>query len=350
MTNGPHGRRAGQPRIGTFFLSALLLCLTSAWLPGEARSATITPFQTRDQSPVALIFGLPPPGNAAILARGEFGGIMALDIANNYAQNTSGNEQILLDGESWRIDLGLTYGLAKGVETGIDIPYIIIGGGIFDSFIEGWHSFFGLPQGGRTQAPRNRLLYSYTNGGQTRLMLDDSGSGLGDISLSGGVQLYDDERPNPRRLALRTSLKLPTGSSSDLRGSGSTDFALWLTASDDYRLPALGHLTLFGAAGGMAMSDGAILKGQQENFAGFGTLGLGWGPAEWIDFKAQLSGHTPFFKGSELAELGNPALQLIIGGTLNFTGKTSLDIGVSEDVARNTTPDIALHLALRSRF
>jgi len=109
-------------------------------------------------------------------------------------------------------------------------------------------------------------------------------------------------------------------------------------------------VTLFGAAGGMAMSDGDVLKGQQENLAGFGTLGLGWGPAEWIDFKAQLSGHTAFFKGSELAELGNPALQLIVGGTLNFTEKTSLDIGVSEDVARNTSPDIALHLALRSRF
>lgn len=332
------------------FLTALLLCLVSAWLPGEARSAPITPFQTRNQSPAALVFGLPAAGNAAILGRGEIGGIMALDIANNYTKSSTGNEQILLDGESWRIDLGVTYGLARGVEAGIDIPYIITGGGIFDNFIEGWHRFFGLPRGGRNQAPRNRLLYSYTKDGQTRLTLDESGSGLGDISLSGGMQLYDDERPNPRRLAIRTSLKLPTGSSSELRGSGSTDFALWLTASDDYRLPALGHLTLFGAGGGMAMSDGDVLKGQQRNFAGFGTLGLGWGPTEWIDFKAQLSGHTPFFEESALAELGNPALQLIVGGTLNFTGKTSLDIGVSEDVARNTSPDIALHLALRSRF
>jgi Protein of unknown function (DUF3187) len=346
----PDGRRAGRCRTGTLFLSAILLCLTSAWLPGEANGSPITPFQTRNMSPVALIFGLPAPGNSAILGRGEIGGIMALDIANNYAKDTAPGEQILLDGESWRIDLGVNYGLAQGMEAGIDIPYIIIGGGIFDSFIEGWHRFFGLPQGGRDQAPRNRLLYSYMKDGQTRLLLNNSGSGLGDISLSSGVRLYDDGQPSPLRLALRASLKLPTGNSSELRGSGSTDFSLWLTGSDDYRLPALGHLALFGAAGGMAMSDGDVLKGQQNNFAGFGTLGVGWGPAEWIDFKAQLSGHTAFFRGSELAELGNPALQLVVGGTLNFTAKTSLDIGVSEDVARNTSPDVALHLALRSRF
>jgi len=51
-----------------------------------------------------------------------------------------------------------------------------------------------------------------------------------------------------------------------------------------------------------------------------------------------------------LRELAHPALQLIVGGTLHFSGKTSLDIGVSEDIAQNTSPDIALHLALRKQF
>ncbi|HEX9079378.1 MAG TPA: DUF3187 family protein [Desulfuromonadaceae bacterium] len=331
-------------------LSLVIPLLALFLLPPAAHSAPITPFYTQNQSPVALIFGLPAPDNAALLPAGKLGAILALDIANNFAQDTNGNESILLDGESYRVNLALRYGIAKGVEGGIDIPYVGIGGGIFDRFIEGWHSFFGLPQEGRPSAPRNRLLYVYTKDGQTRLLLDDSASGLGDIRLSGGVQLYNDGSPNPRQVALRASVKLPTGSSSGLRGSGSTDFALWLTAADDYRLPALGHMTLFGAAGGMAMTDGDVLRDQQRNLAAFGTLGLGWGPAEVIDFKAQLSGHTAFFQGSELRELARPALHLIVGGTLNFSPTTSLDIGVSEDVAVNTSPDVALHLALRQRF
>lgn len=330
---------------GVMLLTALVLLL-----PLTAHGAAITPFYTQNQSPAALIFGLPAPDDAVVLRKGELGGILAVDVANNFAADENTHESILLDGESYRINLALRYGITRRIEGGIDIPYVGIGGGVFDHFIEGWHSFFGLPQEGRPNTPRNRLLYIYDKNGQTRLLLSDSGSGLGDIRLSTGVQLYDDERPNPRQIALRASLKLPTGDSGGLRGSGSTDFALWLTAADDYRLPALGHLTLFGAAGGMAMTGGDVLKGQQRNLAGFGTLGFGWGPARWIDFKAQLSGHTPFFQGSELRELARPALQLITGGTLHFSEKTSLDIGVSEDVAVNTSPDVALHLALRRRF
>jgi hypothetical protein len=339
------GKRRFPWRRGLTLLMALVLLL-----PAVANSAAITPFYTQNQSPVALIFGLPAPGDAVILGKGACSAILAVDLANNYAPDSNDNEAILLDGESYRANLALRYGITPRIEAGIDIPYLWIGGGTFDNFLEGWHSFFGISQKSRSDAPRNRLLYSYSKNGQTRLLLDHSGSGLGDIRLSSAVQLYDDELPNPRQVALRASLKFPTGSSGDLRGSGSTDFALWLSAADDYRLPALGHLTLFGAAGGMAMTDGDVLKGQQRNLAGFGTLGIGWGPARWIDFKTQLSGHTPFFQGSELRELSKSALQLIIGGTIHFSDKTSLDLGLSEDAAVNTSSDVAFNLALRHDF
>lgn len=265
-------------RFRTFCGSLLALWLACAMHPGKALCEAITPFQTQNQSPTALIFGLPAAGDATILGRREFGGILALDIANNFAQSANSREQILLDGESYRANLGVSYGIAKGFEAGIEIPFIGIGGGIFDSFIKGWHRFFGLPPRSLPEAPNNRLLYSYKKDGQTLLLLNDSGSGLGDIRLSGGVQLYIDEQANPRQLALRASVKLPTGSSSNLLGSGSTDFALWLTAADDYRLPALGHVTLFGAAGGMAMTDGNVLKNQQRRISpGSGPSALAGG-------------------------------------------------------------------------
>jgi hypothetical protein len=350
--NSPHHdpRGTGSRRLRRSSYASYAISFALLLLPPSAWSAPVTPFYTQNQSPTALIFGLPAADHAAVLDTGKFSTLLAVDIANNFAADKTGSEQILLDGESYRINLAIRYGITKGIEAGIDIPYVIVGGGIFDSFIEGWHGFFGLPKGGRQAAPRNRLLYQYTKNGQNRLMLDDSGSGLGDIRLSGGMQLYNDELPNPRQLALRASLKLPTGNSSGLRGSGSTDFALWLSAADDYLLPAWGHLTLFGAAGGMALTNGDVLRDQQKNLAGFATLGIGWGPADWIDFKTQLSGHTPFFQGSDLRELSSPTLQLILGGTLHFSGTTSLDIGVSEDVAVNTSPDVAFHLALRQIF
>jgi hypothetical protein len=292
---------------------------------------------------------LPAAGDARLLQKGKFSALLAADMANNFAEDATPRENILLDGENYRFTVALRYGITDRIEAGIDIPYVGQGGGFLDSFILGWHRFFGLSQGGRTDAPRNRLLYTYAKDGRTKMLVNDSDFGIGDIRFYGGMQLYNSGEKNPCSIALRASIKAPTGDSRALHGSGSTDFALWLTASDDYQLPVFGHFTFFGAAGGMGMTGGDILADQQRNLAVFGTLGFGWGPAQWIAFKAQVSGHTPFFQ-SEIRELGKDSLQLIVGGTLAFSPQTSLDIGVSEDVLVNTSPDVALHLALKQLF
>ncbi len=331
-------------------LFAAVLFSTLLLAPAKARSVDITPFYTQNQSPVVQIFGLPAAGDAKVVGKGRFGVLLAADLANSYSVSATSREAITLDGESYRFTLGLRYGVSDHFEAGIDIPYVGQGGGFLDSFIIGWHRFFGLPQGGRTEAPKNRLLYDYSRDGQNRLLVDNSDFNIGDIRLYGAFQLYNDGKENPRAVALRASVKVPSGSSRKLHGSGSTDGALWLTASDDYKLPSwLGHFTLFGAVGGMGMTSGDILRDQQRNVAGFFSFGFGWGPASWIALKAQVSGHTPFYQ-SELRELGKDTLQLIVGGTLGFTPTTSLDIGVSEDVIRSTSPDVAFHLALKQLF
>jgi hypothetical protein len=161
--------------------------------------------------------------------------------------------------------------------------------------------------------------------------------------------LYQEKNKGGRAVALRASLKFPTGESDQFRGSGSTDFSLWVTASDDYKLP-LGHLTLFGAVGIMALTDGKILRDQQRNWVGFGGLGIGWSPLSWLAFKIQFDTHSPFYRGSELRELNAYAGQLTMGGTLAFSDRTTLDIGVTEDIIVLTAPDVVLHFSLRRRF
>jgi hypothetical protein len=42
--------------------------------------------------------------------------------------------------------------------------------------------------------------------------------------------------------------------------------------------------------------------------------------------------------------------QLIIGGTIAFSDKTTLDIGVVEDIIVKTAPDVVFHFALSRRF
>ena len=317
--------------------------------PQALPAVEITPFYTQNQSPLVQIYGLPPIGDASVLPARKADVRLIADLANNYVKDSNPRESILLDGESTRISLDARYGIARGFEVGVTVPYIILSGGFLDGFIDGYHSTFGFPQGGRDQAPRNRLLYVYERDGQQRLKIDSSSAGLGDISLTAGWQLYQGEDKPQRAVALRASLKLPTGDSDQLHGSGSTDFSLWVTASDDWKLK-VGHFTLFGAAGMMAMTDGKVLQGQQRNLVGFGGLGFGWSPLRWIAFKIQTNAHTSFYGDSELREVNADSAQLTVGGTLAFSDETTLDIGVSEDLIVRTAPDVVFHFSVRHRI
>lgn len=330
----------------------IALAVVLACSPGSAAAADmeITPFRTVNQNPLARIFGLPAQADAKIAPTGRIAVSLTQDIASSYTLSKTAREQILLDGESYRWTLAARYGFGQRFEAGIELPYLLDGGGFLDSFIIEWHKIFGLPQGGRDSAVKNRLNYSYRKDGVQKLRMDHAGSGVGDISLIGGLRLYETrDNDHHDSLALRVALKLPTGDSSSLQGSGGTDFALSLCAGMS-NFTEWGSLALFGSAGGMAMSNGTVLRDQQQNLAGFGTVGLGWGPADWISFKLQLNGHTAFYRGSSLDELSKNSLMLVTGGALKLPGDYLLDIGVSEDVAVATAPDVAFHVGLSRQF
>ena len=334
--------------LGKIFLKNFL-GLGALLFPSLLPAMEITPFYTQNQSPLIQIFGLPSIGNPTVLPPKKADVRIILDYASNYVEDSNPKERILLDGESARITLDARFGIDRKFEAGVAIPYLVEGGGFLDSFIIDYHNTFGFPQGGRDQAPRNRILYQYQKDGQQLLKMNQSTQGIGDIQLMGGFQLYESPIESSRAVALRTSLKLPTGDSGQLHGSGSTDLALWVTAGDDYKV-AIGQLTFFGAAGVMGMTKGNVLPDQQRNAVGFGSLGLGWSPLRWLALKVQANGHTSFYKDSGLRELNASSVQLTIGGTLAFTERISLDLGVTEDVIVKTAPDVVFHLALRGQF
>ncbi|MBU5636255.1 DUF3187 family protein [Geomonas sp. Red69] len=332
-------------------LFTVVVLVAFAGRPCRAEPLAITPFHTFNQSPLVQIYGLPAAESAVVQPSGKGCTLVAVDVANSYLKRETTREALLLDGEGERITLALRYGVGRSLELGVDVPFVAYNGGIFDGFIEDWHEFFGLPQGQRPNAPKGQLRFAYAKDGRQRLEMDQAGLGIGDLRFTGGWQLYHDGGENPVALALRGSLKAPTGSSSRLTGSGSTDLALWLTGSSDYALPGKwGHAAVFAAAGGLAMSDGQVLKEQRRNLVGFGTLGSGWSPADSFALKAQLSGHSAFYRDSEFSELNSGGMQLIFGGTVALSSRTTLDIALSEDVIVGASPDVALHLGLGHQF
>ena len=320
-----------------------LFLLVLLGMAGVAGAADLTPLATRNQSPLVQIYGLPAAAPATVLAPRQSAVSLTEDVASNNIEVDGPNESLLLDGETYRTTLRLRHGLPGGGEIGLAIPYIVQTGGFLDGFIIDWHNTFGLPQGGRNEEPRNRLLYRYQRGNSTPLLLDSRAAGLGDIVLTGGWQLPASSQSNT--FALRASLKLPTGDADKLLGSGSTDLALWLCASHRFSTASL-----YAAAGALGMSDGEVLRDQQRHVVGFGTLGAAWGPLSWLALKLQVDGHTAFYNSTSLEELGGNSLQLNIGGTLGRPGGTLLDLAVGEDLIVDTAPDVVFHLALRRQF
>jgi hypothetical protein len=312
-------------------------------------AAEIKPFYTKNQSPLIQIFGLPAVGDATVLKAGNKQLGIGVDLTSNYVSDVTGNERLILDGETTRYNINGRYGLGHGLEVGFEIPYLIQGGGFLDDFIIRYHDAFGFPQGGRDLAPRNRLLYLYSAGGINKLKIDSSGAGLGDIRLIGAWQLYKNAANSEQTVALKSSLKLPTGDSGELLGSGSTDLAFWLAGNFGHST-ALGPVAFWGGAGLLGMAEGNVLQDQQRNFVGFGNLGAGISPASWISLKLQLDGHTSFYRNSGLKEIDAAAVQIVIGGTLAFNKRISLDIGVVEDLLVNTSPDVVFNLMLNIRF
>ena len=95
----------------------LLLCIPLAGYPFD-----ILPFHTQNQSPVVQIFGLPAVSDSRILPAGGKELTLVLDIANNYVDDSTRNEHITLDGETYRLDLVGRFGIGNRSSSGSRSP------------------------------------------------------------------------------------------------------------------------------------------------------------------------------------------------------------------------------------
>lgn len=331
-------------RRAVFLLAVSLSCLP---LYAEA----VTPFFSANQNPLLQVHDLPPIGSARILAKNQSRYRLVADHASLYTSISEADESLLLDGENSRITFAFAQGLSNGWEWGVQIPYLRHGPGELDSFIQDWHDLFGLPQGGRDTAPRNRLLYQYIRKGVTRFELSQASSGLGDIRIGAGRQWHIAD--NDTNIALRGMLGLPTGDAQQLRGSGNFDAAFWISADREqqwFGKQGLGKQSgLFGGVGVLLMAPGDVLPELQRRAAIFGSLGAGVQVSPRATLKLQADFHTALYSDSELSSISANAVQLAMGGEVRLGNKTFLDIGVIEDLTVNAAPDVVFQLGLTVR-
>jgi len=309
-----------------------------------AETALDEPLALSNRQPLVLSFNLPPARGGAVLEAAQTRWRIGYDVANNFTMRQRGDESVVLDGETQRLELGGAVGLGDHWEVGASLPLIRHDGGGLDGFIEHWHSFWGLPDGDRASYPRDRLLYRYRRGGQALVNLHGSASGIGDLQLNAACSLF---RNADSAVALATTLSVPTGDADKLTGAGAAHVSLALAATRN-NLFDLG-LTATANAGALWLDRNSPLASRQRDVVWFGSAGIGWAPAANWRLKAQLDAHSAFYR-SELRELGSDSMQLLLGGSVRLSRHWLLDAAVAEDIVVDTAPDVVFQLALRAVY
>jgi hypothetical protein len=295
------------------------------------------PLATRDQNPFLAGFGLPAPLPSDVEQ------LPAWDAQFNWASDAiaqnDGSEHLTVDAETKELRLVLAYQWDDRWAMRVQLPYREISGGSLDSFIDDWHDWFGLPEGIRPLQPHDRLLIEYSQSGVQRLHLTDEVRGFGDASIDAGYQAFATDQS---KLMLWTSIKLPTGDAERLTGSGAVDASI--AAALNHRFASRWEVAAQLAA--TRLGNGNLPGREQKDFvmSGFAALTFNVTPA--TELTAQIDAHTAAFD-SNLHFLGEAQI-LTLGGAHRFRSGWRLELGVSEDIAVDASPDVVFVVRVKN--
>lgn len=316
--------------------------LLVAFVVAAGPAANAEPLVVRNQHPITSLYGLPAPLAARLPTAGAGRAGLAVHWANFAATEASGRFEYTLDGEVVETRVDATFGLMDRFALHGAVAFRSLGTGTLDGTIESFHDALGLPNGSRDVLPDDQLLLAYATDGLTAFRLDRDVSGFADLPLAIGYQLRASETG---ALAGWLSVKLPTGSVDDLTGSGAVDVALSLAA--ERRLGERGQA--FAQVNLAWLGEGDLLPALQEDHAWSILGGASWNAWRGLDLTAQLDANSGVLD-SGLDDFDGGALVLTFGGSWRTSGGWHLELGISEDIQSDASPDVVFTFAARHDF
>jgi hypothetical protein len=300
------------------------------------------PLLTRNQNPLLAPYGLPSPLPARLPAAGSGRVAAAVNWANAAVVKSSGPEDFTLDAEVLEVRLRLERAIGTQFAALVEVPWRSLSGGSLDGFIENWHDLWGLPDGHRRQLPRDQLLIEYRQNDDVLLHIDGSSSGIADLPIALGYQIGASDKG---ALAGWLTVKVPVGDANDLSGSGATDVALSLAGQT--RLAD--RWQLFGQVDAVWLGQGDILPQLQESFAWSTLAGVSWNAWRGLDLTVQFAANSKVYDVNTTG-LSGDAVVLSYGGTYRTASGWRFDLGMSEDIEVDASPDATFLVAVRHDF
>ncbi|HEY3516600.1 MAG TPA: DUF3187 family protein [Gammaproteobacteria bacterium] len=297
------------------------------------------PVHVRNLNPLVSIFGLPAWDTVPIGTR--FG--VTAEVANHYRFSLEGNERLMLDGETVRTNFAFTHGFATGWSLGVELPYYRVSGGVLDDAIDGWHSAFAMPDGGRNARPEGELLFAFGEPLAPSFVLTEPQSGVGDTQVKFARLIGGDQG-----FVVQATVKLPTGDEDMLAGSGSGDWSVTLLRTRPLlaRKRAAGY---YWGVGLVRAGDPELVEFDANTWVPTGIIGGSWQLLPEFGFKGQIDVHGAFYD-SQLEEIGETAIQATFSAWRRMAQRGQIEFAVVEDLNVSTSPDVVLQVAAAWQF
>jgi hypothetical protein len=316
----------GKP--GLRFVGCLVLglvCLTAGRTISAQEAAdspasygALGPIPVRNRRLYNLLFLQFTPETGDILLRRAERFDLQLDVANNLlVPSPSSGATVVEDNEVQRLGFTWRRGIGHGTEVGVESALLWRNGGMLDGILGAYHRLTGLVgdgpdnPAGRDGYRQYRSLLLLQDAQGNTLVNQGSAFGLGETTLTIKHRLIPANRRSA--LALRFGLKLPTGNTTQLLGSGSVDAGLSL----DLRYSLGREIVLYANVGGVLMGKAVRVPGAQSGMVQ-GFAGIEYHPNSRDSFILQVD------ENSLAVRTGNSFADQV-GSTATFGYKRLLD-------------------------
>lgn len=206
--------------------------LLAATLLGQAPSVSAEgfgPFPVRNFQPFhQLVLGM-PGDRAAVVKQGTLDVRVELAETSSIFRDETAQASAIVKFETLRSGVYWRYGLTDRLELAAEIPVLYRSSGFLEGLITATERATTGLAPAREALRDSGFAFQVSHGGRTLFAGSEGAVGLGDITLFSKYHMLNETATVPA-LSVRLAVKVPTGDTSRVFGSGHTDVGLGLAA------------------------------------------------------------------------------------------------------------------------
>jgi hypothetical protein len=334
-------------------ISITLIIIWTVALSGSAlayeRVNPRGPMAIRNQMPLYLFWYSFPQDKADVVGERKLSTSFDYTVSNVVIDKvTTPSEEYIIkaDMEISRYNLGVKYGALERLEMGLEIPYLVLGQGYLDTFVQEFEDVIGATSvGARKRTDKYKFNYDVRYQDKSLINSQSPSDGIGDVSLSAKYMLVDETQYWPRASA-RAAVKFPAASKTKYHGTGEYDYGLGLLLDKSF-----GRLfTYFNLNTVFIEKPDFLDEWDIKKHIFSGMLGIEYCFTERFSGIVQGTFNSTPYPTTGTDPLDNEAGEVAIGLNYQLTMNSNWHMAVVENCYADSSPDVTFQLGGKIKF